>query len=151
MAIANGLYPEKCLACYEAGITFCKYWNKNFECEQYEKGYGEKIVKKFKWMDRHRPILQQRWRRILEMECPFNKKLKCYVMHCKNCPCFHHKKTLEEYTWTDNTTLNAGTAKYNYQKTRRYATTAENAKGVKHEPKTSIKKTSRNEGIQNTT
>ena len=48
MAIANGLYPEKCLACYEAGITFCKYWNKNFECEQYEKGYGEKIVKKFK-------------------------------------------------------------------------------------------------------
>lgn len=47
MAIANGLYPQKCLTCYEAGIRYCHHWLTNFDCEGHEIGRGEEIVKKF--------------------------------------------------------------------------------------------------------
>jgi len=48
LAVYNGLYPEKCLACYEAGIRWCQYWNRNFECEEFEIGEREEIAKKFR-------------------------------------------------------------------------------------------------------
>jgi hypothetical protein len=40
-AVAKGLYPKKCLACYIAGIRWCRYWNKSFHCEEYEESAFE--------------------------------------------------------------------------------------------------------------
>ena len=36
-AIKKGKYPLKCLECYKIGIAWCRFWNKNFECEEFEK------------------------------------------------------------------------------------------------------------------
>jgi len=47
LAILNELYPQKCLACFEAGLRWCKYWKTKFNCEEYEKGETEQIFKEF--------------------------------------------------------------------------------------------------------
>ena len=37
MAIGRGLYPEKCLVCFKAGLRFCRFWNSGFNCETVER------------------------------------------------------------------------------------------------------------------
>jgi hypothetical protein len=46
--IQKGHFPQKCLACYIAGLNYCKYWKTGFNCEEYEVGEVEEISKKFK-------------------------------------------------------------------------------------------------------
>ena len=36
-AIEKGLYPEKCLECFKAGLRFCGFWEHGFNCESVEK------------------------------------------------------------------------------------------------------------------
>jgi hypothetical protein len=46
--IRENRFPEKCLACYAAGLNHCRYWETKFNCEEYEVGQIEEIAKKFK-------------------------------------------------------------------------------------------------------
>jgi hypothetical protein len=42
-----GKFPTKCLPCYLLGLRWCKFWETNFSCEEYEIGELEEIAKKF--------------------------------------------------------------------------------------------------------
>lgn len=41
-------FPPKCWVCFSAGLRYCRYWTTGHNCEEYEIGVGEEIVKRFK-------------------------------------------------------------------------------------------------------